>query len=155
MRTSLLTAVLFASVAAPAAALSVHTLTETELREASARLADRAGSSQWQQLWSRTRAAGHFEPTGRQPRFTLPMREIPTAVRHTLVDPHQVQVKGQTRVHLRRDFSPQVTGTADGQVLTAVCLTIEWRGAPDSTRNARLEDAGLTFVGLHSTQPCE
>lgn len=155
MRTSLLTAVLFASVAAPAAALSVHTLTETELREASARLADRAGSSQWQQLWSRTRAAGHFEATGRQPRFTLPMREVPAVVRHTLLDPHQVHVRGQTRVHLRRDFSPRVTGAADGQVLTAVCLTVDWRGASDSTRNARPEDAELTFVGLHSTEPCQ
>jgi hypothetical protein len=154
MRTSALALMLLATLALPASALSVNTLTQTQLREAGARLAEHAGSSQWQQLWARSRAAGYFAAEGHHHRFTLPMRDIPPVVRQTLAAPDHVQVQGQTRTQMRRDFAPDTIGTVDGRRLTAVCLVIDWRGASDRRQDELLENADLTYVTLSSARPC-
>jgi hypothetical protein len=141
-------------LAAPAAALTVDSVSETELRRYTATLAEQAGSSQWQQLWRNTRKLGHFSPSGAQPRFTRPMRDIPGLVRQTLARPDQVQVRPPTTTYLRREFGPQTTGQAGGRQLTAICLLVDWRGAPEKAFAAPLNAQELVFVSLVNVKPC-
>lgn len=140
-------------LATPAAALTVDQVNEKELRGYMATLAEHAGASQWQQLWSNTRQQHHFDTSGRQARFTLPMREIPALVRQTLTAPLQVQILPPTRTQVRRDFSPRVIGVAQDQPLTAICVWLDWRGAPERT-DRPLGAADLRYVSLTSAKPC-
>lgn len=140
-------------LAMPAVALTVEDISERELRGYTATLAEHAGASQWQQLWSNTRQQRHFDTAGPQARFTLPMREIPGLVRQTLTAPVQVQRLPPTRTQIRRDFSPRITGMAQDRPLTGICIWIDWRGAPERT-DRPLSAADLRYVSLARAKPC-
>jgi hypothetical protein len=154
MRIPALPFVLVSLIAAPALALTVDSVSETELRRYSATLAEQASNTQWQQLWRNTRQNGRFDDTGAGPRFTLPMREIPGLVRQTLAAPDLLQISLPTSTRLRRDFGPRTTGQARGVELTAICVLVDWRGAPDPTFQAPLQPHDLFYVSLTNTEPC-
>ncbi|WP_225774448.1 hypothetical protein [Pseudomonas sp. Marseille-Q5115] len=154
MRKPLVALALTATLAGPAGAITLGTLTDADLRRYSAALADHAGSSQWQLLWQNSRAAGHFKPTGAQPRFTLPMRDIPALVQQTLAEPDRIDRLGTTRTRLRRNISPRIAGEMNGTPLNAICLTVDWRGASEPASGKPTDPATLRFVSLIVTEPC-
>ncbi|WP_263262023.1 hypothetical protein [Pseudomonas sp. RIT-PI-S] len=141
-------------LSAPAAALTVEHISEAELRGYTAALAEQTSSSRWQQLWHHSRRAGHFDSAGAQPRFTLPLRDIPGMVRQTLAEPHQLRIQTPTLTRLRRDFSPRVTGQVAERPLTAICLLVDWRGAPEKTTQKPLRAADLFYVSFAKAEPC-
>ncbi|MCZ4322681.1 hypothetical protein [Pseudomonas anguilliseptica] len=134
-------------------AMSTENLPEDTLKAYGQSLASGAGSSQWQQLWQRTRAAGYFNQDGVQARFTLPMKEIPELVSSTLRDAHSVQPDKGTQALYRRDFAPRVVGTEGPQPLTAICLKVDWRSLPDHTQVT--DSAQMGSVSLLLAQPCQ
>lgn len=127
-------------------ALQTDTLSATRLGELSDKLAANAGSSQWQQLWKRTRDAGHFQPGGEQARFTLPMTLIPELVRDTLGKADSTTAQKSTLVLYRRDFAPRVTGVEAKQNLTAICLQVDWRSVPDNPQPEQMIGANLLLA---------
>lgn len=149
MRKQLIALALAAIFAGPLNAITLDTLTDTDLRRYSASLAEHAGSSQWQLLWQNSREAGHFKATGAQPRFTLPMRDIPALVQQTLAEPDRIDRLGTTRTRLRHNISPRIAGEVNGTPLNAICLTVDWRGASELA-NAQ----SLRFVSLIAAEPC-
>lgn len=151
MRTPLLTLVLAAAFASSASALTIEALPETDLRRYAATLAEQAGSSQWQLLWQHTRAAGHFQAAGAQPRFTLP---IPALVQRTLAQPDRIDRLSATRTRLRHNIGPRIAGEAAGTPLTAICLTVDWRGASEPTAGQAVDPASLRHVSLLAAEPC-
>lgn len=134
---------------AGAHALEPTKLPAENLRALSAELAGNAGSNQWQQLWKRTRDAGHFQPDGAQARFTLPMTVIPELVRDTLSKADSAMPQPPSLVLYRRDFAPRITGVEAAQNLTAICLRVDWRGVPDNPQPELLGGASLLL-----TYPC-
>ena len=130
-------------------ALQTDTLPATRLGELSSALASSAGSSQWQQLWKRSRDAGHFQSSGEQARFILPMTEIPEMVRDTLAKADSATPQKSTLVLYRRDFAPRVTGVEALQDVTAICLQVDWRSVPDNPQPEQLIGANLLL-----TYPC-
>jgi hypothetical protein len=130
-------------------ALQTYTLPATRLAELSSELASTAGSSQWQQLWKRTRDAGHFQSSGEQARFILPMTVIPELVRDTLAKADSATPQKSTLVLYRRDFAPRVTGVEALQDVTAICLQVDWRSVPDNPQPEQLIGANLLL-----TYPC-
>jgi len=149
MRRPFIALALAATFASPVNAITLDTLTDTDLRRYSASLAEHAGSSQWQLLWQNSRAAGHFKATGAQPRFTLPMHDIPALVQQTLAEPDRIDRLGTTRTRLRRDISPRIAGEMNGTPLNAICLTVDWRGASEPA-----DAKTLRFVSLIAAEPC-
>jgi len=134
-------------------AMSTENLSETTLKTYGQSLAAAAGSSQWQQLWQRTRAAGYFNQDGAQARFTLPMKLIPELVSSTLRDAHSVQPDKGTQALYRRDFAPRVVGTEGPQALTAICLNVDWRSLPEHT--PATDSGQMGSVSLLLVQPCQ
>ncbi|WP_415755364.1 hypothetical protein [Pseudomonas leptonychotis] len=134
-------------------AMSTENLSETTLKTYGQSLAAAAGSSQWQQLWQRTRAAGYFNQDGAQARFTLPMKLIPELVSSTLRDAHSVQPDKGTHALYRRDFAPRVVGTEGPQALTAICLNVDWRSLPEHT--PATDSVQMGSVSLLLVQPCQ
>ncbi|WP_405118028.1 hypothetical protein [Pseudomonas leptonychotis] len=134
-------------------AMSTENLSETTLKAYGQSLAAAAGSSQWQQLWQRTRAAGYFNQDGAQARFTLPMKLIPELVSSTLRDAHSVQPDKGTQALYRRDFAPRVVGTEGPQALTAICLNVDWRSLPEYT--PATDSGQMGSVSLLLVQPCQ
>ncbi|SIS21012.1 hypothetical protein SAMN05878276_3306 [Aquipseudomonas alcaligenes] len=130
-------------------ALQTDTLPAARLGELSSALASSAGSSQWQQLWKRSRDAGHFQPSGEQARFTLPMTVIPELVRDTLAKADSTTAQKSTLVLYRRDFAPRVTGVEALKDVTAICLQVDWRSVPDNPQPEQLMGANLLL-----TYPC-
>lgn len=130
-------------------ALQTDTLPATRLAELSSELASAAGSSQWQQLWKRTRDAGHFQPSGEQARFILPMTVIPELVRDTLAKADSATPQKSTLVLYRRDFAPRVTGVEALKDVTAICLQVDWRSVPENPQPEQLIGANLLL-----TYPC-
>lgn len=130
-------------------ALQTDQLPSEGLRQLSATLADSAGSSHWQQLWKRTRDAGYFQADGQQPRFTLPMTQIPERVRETLGQAGSITPQKSTLALYRRDFAPQVVGVQGNQSFTAICLSVDWRSVPDDPQPEQLIGANLLL-----TYPC-
>ena len=130
-------------------ALKTDTLPATRLAELSSELASATGSSQWQQLWKRTRDAGHFQSSGEQARFILPMTVIPELVRDTLAKADSATPQKSTLVLYRRDFAPRVTGVEALQDVTAICLQVDWRSVPDNPQPEQLIGASLLL-----TYPC-
>lgn len=130
-------------------ALQTDTLPAARLGELSAELASTAGSSQWQQLWKRTRDAGHFRSNGEQARFTLPMAVIPELVRDTLSKADSVTAQKPSLVLYRRNFAPRVTGVEARKEVTAICLQVDWRSVPDNPQAEQLIGANLML-----TYPC-
>lgn len=131
-------------------ALQTDTLPAARLGELSAELAGSAGSSQWQQLWKRTRDAGHFQSSGEQARFTLPMTVIPDLVRDTLAKADSATPQKSTLVLYRRDFAPRVIGVEALKDITAICLQVDWRSVPDTPQPEQLIGANLLL-----TYPCK
>lgn len=134
-------------------AMSTQNLSETTLKTYGQSLAAAAGSSQWQQLWQRSRAAGYFNQDGAQARFTLPMKLIPELVSSTLRDAHSVQPDKGTQALYRRDFAPRVVGTEGPQALTAICLNVDWRSLPEHT--PATDSGQMGSVSLLLVQPCQ
>jgi len=140
-------------LAANAWALSSEGLPESHLKAYGSSLAAAAGNSQWQQLWKRTRDAGHFHSEGPQPRFTLPMTRIPSLVRQTLADADNAQPEQRTQVLYRRSFAPLVVGREAGSARHAICLWVDWRALPETT--ASNDGAAMGNVSLLLARPCE
>lgn len=150
-----LAATLFATLAlaAPSAhALQTTDLADDHLRAYAATLADVAGSSQLQQLWKRTRDAGHFGGAQGSAYFTAPMRELPALVRQTLAQPDELAALKQTQVTYRRDFSPQQIGRAGEGPLTALCLRVDWNALAQTAQPDNGQAMGL--VSLLIARPC-
>ncbi|MFT3962223.1 hypothetical protein [Propionivibrio sp.] len=133
--------------------MDTENLSEKTLKAYGQSLANAADSSQWQQLWRRTRAEGCFQQESVQRRFTLPMQEIPKLVATTLRDAHDVQSNRRTQAIYRHDFAPRVVGAEGTQNLTAVCLTVNWRSLPEHT--ATDDMAQMVNISLLLVQPCQ
>lgn len=134
--------------------LALQGMEASQLRHYSAMLGEHAGTSQWQRLWQTTRQRGYFAMEGKQPRFVLPMRELPAAARQTLNAPDHLEIASGAQMHLRRDFSPSVIGTAEGRPLHGLCLTVDWSDAPDLRPGQAWSPADLFHVTLRLAEPC-
>lgn len=141
-----------ALASAGAHALQTTDLPEASLRTYAATLAGAASSSQLQQLWKRTRDAGHFGGAPGTAYFTAPMRDIPALVNQTLAQPDELAAVKQTQVDYRRDFKPQEVGKADAVALTAVCVRVDWNALPASTPADHGQAMGL--ISLLVARPC-
>ncbi len=144
---------LFASLALLATldshALNTENQSESSLRALGATLATSAGSSQWQQLWQRTRDAGHLTP-GDTPHFTLSHPQIAEHVRATLSHADSVTPEGTTQALYRRDFQPQVLGMDKGAALSAICLWVDWRTLAQNQSSG----THMGQVSLLLSKPC-
>lgn len=147
-----LTVAALAFASAGAHALQTTDLPEASLRAYATTLADVMGSSQLQQLWKRTRDAGHFSGAQGSAYFTAPMRDIPTLVKQTLAQPDGLTALKQTQVDYRRDFHPQEVGKAGADALTAVCLRVDWNALPRAARPEHGQAMGL--ASLLTARPC-
>lgn len=134
-------------------AMSTENLSDETLKAYGQSLASAAGSTQWQQLWTRTRAAGHLQPDGPQARFTVPMKDIPSLVGSTLSDADNVQPDRGTQAIYRQDFAPRVVGVEGMTNLTAICLRVDWRSLPDGTTTR--DFAQMSNVSLILARPCQ
>lgn len=132
-------------------ALNTEQLPDATLLALGSSLAQNAGSSQWQQLWQRTRAAGHLTP-GAAAHFTLAQATIVELVTATLGAADAVSASKGTRAHYRRDFSPLVTGMDNGRPLSAICLWVDWRTLPENAIAASARH--LSQVSLLVSHPC-
>ncbi|MEE1924818.1 hypothetical protein V0R50_24145 [Pseudomonas sp. 148P] len=132
-------------------ALDTNNLTETELLALATSLAQNAGSSQWQQLWQRTRSAGHLAP-GKVPYFTIPQQQIAELALVTLESADGASAGKGTRALYRRDFQPLVVGNDNGTPLSAVCLSVDWRTVPDNLSGSAVPWMGQ--ISLLLSQPC-
>ncbi|WP_166367282.1 hypothetical protein [Pseudomonas akapageensis] len=151
LKPSLLSLVMLFSLTAHA--LQTEDLSDATLLKLAATLDKVAGSSQWQQLWSRSRHAGHLAAHPTLPHFTTPMAEIPALVSTTLNQAQSISPLKQTQALYRRDFSPMVVGQQGPQALTAVCVWIDWRTLPEKPRLD--ERASMQQVSLLLTRPCQ
>lgn len=132
-------------------ALNTEKLPESALLSLGATLAHSAGSSQWQQLWQRTRTAGHLSP-GEIAHFTLPQPQVAELVKSTLRQADSADAAKTTQVRYRRDFQPQVVGMLSGTPLSAICLWVDWRTLPDLHSTAMAPHMGQ--VSLLVSRPC-
>lgn len=149
MPVRLLLATLALSASLDSHALNTENQSESTLRTLGTTLAGSAGSSQWQQLWQRTRDAGHLAP-GTAAYFTLPHPQIAERVKETLSHADTVTPERTTRARYRRDFQPQVVGMNNGVSLSAVCLWVDWRTLPQTSANA----VHMGQVSLLLSKPC-
>lgn len=116
-------------------------------------LAAHAGSSQWQQLWQRSRAAGHLQARPGHPYFTIPQPLLPALARQALAQADQVEPLGKTVARYRRTFPDRVIGMLDDQPLNSLCLDIDWRTLPHGhSDNAHAYLAGASLLNSY---PCE
>lgn len=136
-----------------AQALQTIDLDPSHLKTLGTSLANSAGNSQWQQLWQRSRQAGHLGSPETREAFTIPMQEIPSLVKATLASAERVQGLKKTQALYRRDFAPQVVGARGGTPLTAVCLWVDWRSFPDNALPR--QTALMAQVSLLVTHPCD
>ncbi|NBA98505.1 hypothetical protein [Pseudomonas sp. R5(2019)] len=145
-------AALFALLILPAQALQTESLDDDTLIVFGSTLGASASASQWQQLWQRTRQAGHFTAGPGRPHFTLPSRDIPALVTLTLTQAHSVGALKRTQAWYRHDFSPQTIGEHSGVPLTAICIWVDWRSVAEGTRST--DAAALGQASLLLTKPC-
>lgn len=134
-----------------AQALDTENRPQAELLALATTLAQHAGSSQWQQLWQRSREAGHLTP-GSTAHFTLPHQRIDELTRATLASAQSATPEKRTRVDYRRDFQPLVLGEQDGTPLTALCLSVDWRTLPERISGDPAPWMGQ--VSLLLSRPC-
>ncbi|MFJ4374466.1 hypothetical protein ACIP1T_17905 [Pseudomonas japonica] len=139
------------STSLDAHALDSERLSEADLLALASHLAQSAGSSQWQQLWQRSRSAGHLSP-GNVAHFTLPQPQIAQLTRATLDNPQSAQAESGTRARYRRDFQPLVLGNDNGKPLTALCLWVDWRTLPERVSGSATSWMGQ--VSLLVSKPC-
>lgn len=116
-------------------------------------LATHAGSSQWQQLWQRTRAAGHLQATSGHAYFTVPHTQLPELARQTLAGADQVEALNSTLARYRRTFPDRVIGMLDDQSLNSLCLIIDWRTLAQQL--AKETHAHLAGASLLKSYPCK
>ena len=151
MRTLLLSLLLLGPL--DAHALATESQPRAVLLELAAQLAQGAGSSQWQQLWQRTRQAGHLHASPQTLHFDVPQVQIPQLVASTLAGADEALALKQTQVRYRRDFHPRIIGKAGAQELTALCIWVDWRSLPD--QGISRPAAYLGQVSLLLARPCE
>ncbi|MFJ4441128.1 hypothetical protein ACIPZ8_03435 [Pseudomonas sp. NPDC089422] len=152
MRTFALFVMLF-TPSLPILALDTRQTAPERLLELGAQLAAHAGNSQWQQLWQRTRAAGHLQARPGHAYFTVPQPLLPELARQVLAQADQVEPQGNTLARYRRTFPDKVIGVLDKQSLNSLCLLIDWRSLPqEQSDKAHAYLAGASFLNSY---PCE
>lgn len=134
-------------------ALPTESQPRNVLLELGSQLAGSAGSSQWQQLWQRTRQAGHLDSGARGVHFDVPQAQIPALVAATLATADEALALKQTQVLYRRDFHPRVIGKVAAQEVTAVCVWVDWRSF--SEHGVSRPASYLGQVSLLLARPCE
>ncbi|QHG64735.1 hypothetical protein [Pseudomonas putida] len=137
----------------PIHALDTGQAAPEQLLKLGSQLAAHAGSSQWQQLWQRTRAAGHLQATSGKAHFTIPQPQLPELARQTLAQADQVETVNRTLARYRRTFPDRVIGLLDGQPLNSLCLIIDWRTLPQE--QADKAHAYLGSASLLNSYPCK
>ncbi|MDN7142772.1 hypothetical protein KC131_19160 [Pseudomonas sp. JQ170] len=113
-----------------AQAVPTATLSPEQRHTLGRQLADSAGASQWQQLWQRSRLAGHLDSQPTTAYFTLPQALLPKAVSLTLSDPSETSAVNRTQVLYRREFRSQSIGSQADRTLNALCVLVDWRTLP-------------------------
>lgn len=136
----------------PSHALDTRPLTPEQLITLGGALAAHAGSSQWQQLWQRTRAAGHLQPKPGRAHFTLSQAQLPQLARQTLAQADHAEARDKTFALYRRAFPGQAVGLLDGQPLSALCIVIDWRSLPQNMADS--PHAYLSSASLVHSYPC-
>lgn len=116
-------------------------------------LLQHAGASQWQQLWQRSRKAGHLDKQADIPYFSLDSAQLIQAVKLTLSQPEQTVALKHTQLLYRRDFLPHAVGKQADNSLSAVCLWVDWRTLPEHALNRPA--AYLGQVSLLLAHPCQ
>jgi len=134
-------------------ALDTRQAPPEQLLKLGSQLAAHAGSSQWQQLWQRTRAAGHLQPTSGQAYFTAPQPLLPELARQTLAQADHVETVSRTLARYQRTFPDRVIGMLDDQPLHSLCLIIDWRTVPQEQANEA--QAYLGSASLLNSYPCK
>ncbi|WP_060507424.1 hypothetical protein [Pseudomonas sp. NBRC 111124] len=134
-------------------ALDTRQTPPEQLLELGGQLAAHAGSSQWQQLWQRTRAAGHLKAKPGHPYFTIPQPQLPDLARQTLAHADHVEALDITLARYRRTFPDRVIGMLDDQPLNSICLVIDWRTLPEA--HAKKSVAYLKGTSLLNSYPCQ
>ncbi|MGF6592100.1 hypothetical protein [Pseudomonas sp. 2835] len=151
MRTLLTSLMLLGPLTAQA--LSTESQPRAVLLELGAQLANSAGSNQWQQLWQRTRQAGHLHSSPQVLHFDAPQAQIPALVSSTLTRADEALALKQTHVRYRRDFHPRIIGKDGPRELTALCVWVDWRSFPEQGIS---RPAGyLGQVSLLLARPCD
>jgi hypothetical protein len=136
----------------PTHALDTRQVPPEQLLKLGSQLAAHAGSSQWQQLWQRTRAAGHLQAASGRAYFTVAHPLLPDLARQTLARADQVETVSNTRARYRRTFPERVIGMLDGQPLNSLCLIVDWRTLPQE--QAGKAQAYFAGVSLLNSYPC-
>ena len=139
-------------------ALTTHALDPRQtppeqLLKLGGQLAAHAGSSQWQQLWQRTRAAGHLQAKPGHPYFTIPQPQLPDLARQTLAHADRVEALNITLARYRRAFPDRVIGMFNDQPLNSICLVIDWRTLPQEQANTSY--AYLKAASFLNSYPCK
>lgn len=140
-------------VSLQAHALSTPELSPEQHQTLGKQLVEQAGASQWQQLWHRSRQAGHLHEQSTAPYFSLPSDELIKAAALTVSDPDQTQALKQTQVLYRRDFSPQIVGKQAQHDLHAICIWVDWRTLPKHA--AHRPGPYLGQISLLLARPCQ
>ena len=135
-----------------AQALPTPALSPEQRQALGKQLVENAGASQWQQLWQRSRQAGHLHEQADSPYFSLAPAELIKAVALTVSQPHQADAVKQTQVLYRRDFSPQTVGQQAHTRFSAICVWVDWRTLPEHAVNR--PGPYLGQVSLLLTRPC-
>lgn len=138
-------------LASAAHALETAQVPPATLKAYAATLSTVAGSSQWQQLWKRSRDQGVFVHQGEQPRFTVSQDKLPDMARSTLLNAGSVTPQNTTQALYRYEFSNPI-GQAKGISLRAMCLVVDWRTLPSNTQPDDTRYMGS--VSLLHTYPC-
>lgn len=138
-------------LASAAHALETTHVPPATLKAYAATLSTVAGSSQWQQLWKRSRDQGVLNPQGEQPRFTVSQDKLPDMARSTLFNASSVSAQNTTQALYRYEFSNPI-GQAKGISLKAMCLLVDWRSLPSNTQPDDTSHMGNASL-LH-TYPC-
>lgn len=133
-------------------ALETQRVPQATLLSLAATLASEASSTQWQQLWQRTRDAGHFTVHPDIAHFSVAQHEIPALVAATLAHADSVTPTQSTQALYRRDFSPRVLGVAGASRYSALCLWVDWRTLPQAIPDTPAYV--MKQVSLLLAQPC-
>lgn len=136
-----------------AQALPTAALSPEQHQALGKQLLQHAGTSQWQQLWQRSRQAGHLDKHAHIPYFSLDSAQLIEAVKLTLSQPEHTSALKHTQVLYRRDFLPLVVGMQADRSLSAVCIWVDWRTLPEHALNRPA--AYLGQISLLLARPCQ
>lgn len=140
------------------ASLEAHALSTAELSSQQhlvlgKKLFEQATASQWQQLWQRSRQAGHLHEHATTPYFNLPPDALIRAASLTLSAAQQTFALKHTQVLYRRDFSPQIVGRQAQQDFSAICIWVDWRTLPQHA--VKRPGPYLGQISLLLIRPCQ